>query len=69
MLRIHTASACVAWCRIRRSQDIVNVVMVSTTDGVLEEKAVHQYRSFMDKYNVPGAVTVKCIDRIKMTVP
>jgi hypothetical protein len=33
-------------CRIRRPKDIVNVVMVSTTDGVLENKFVEQARAF-----------------------
>lgn len=50
-------------CRLRRPLDIVNVVMVSTTDGVLERKCVEQYKLYMEKNGVTGTTAVRCIDR------
>uniref|UniRef100_A0A7S0QZT8 UspA domain-containing protein n=1 Tax=Chlamydomonas leiostraca TaxID=1034604 RepID=A0A7S0QZT8_9CHLO len=54
---------------LRRPLDIVHVVMVSSTDGVLEQKCVEQYKQYMEAKGVTGTTTVKCIDRLKMSIP
>lgn len=54
---------------LRRPLDIVNVVMVSTTDGVLERKCVEQYKLYMEKNGVTGTTAVRCIDRMTMSIP
>ncbi len=39
-------------CRLKRPQDIVNVVLVGTTDGVKEREIAEHYREFMEAYKV-----------------
>lgn len=39
-------------CRIVRPMDIVHVVMISSTDGTMEQRFVDQYKAYLQAHNV-----------------
>lgn len=63
----------IAFCMVaswlRRPRDIINVVMVTGSDGVSEHTVIEEYSKFMTAHKIPGKAMVKTIDRMSSTVP
>eukprot|EP00798_Chlamydomonas_sp_ICE-L_P013860 gene13860-19783_t len=56
-------------CMLKRSLDIVNVVMVTASDGTKEQETINHYVTFMKEHKIAGKAFVKTIDRTNTTVP
>jgi len=60
---------CILVALLRRPLDIINVVMVTTSDGVKEQDTIAHYKEFMEKHKAVGLAFVKTIDVRTTTIP